>query len=319
MPAPPSSEPTVTSFGDPASAATVGTAPGIELRGRTPRVVSTAQGWLAVLLGLPFVALGGATIAVAAGRLGGAAMRVPLFAVGALGACFAIVGLSFVGYGVAGIARRRGLAARRARYPEQPWMVDHPWDRRGGRDESPAEAGRAFRMVVFLALFLTPFHWVAFFSDERPFLFQFVTLVFDAVALALLGRSLYLIARRLRHGESRLAVVRFPIRPGTDAELRLDGISPLARAVPMRATLRCIEERFEVRGSGRNRSTVSVCYELHRDEQVVAPGESHVRFEILDGAATTMLGARPPRYWELELAAETPGVDFGARFLVPVY
>jgi hypothetical protein len=26
-----------------------------------------------------------------------------------------------------------------------------------------------------------------------------------------------------------------------------------------------------------------------------------------------------PRYWELEIHADTPGVDFNARFLVPVY
>jgi hypothetical protein len=44
-----------------------------------------------------------------------------------------------------------------------------------------------------------------------------------------------------------------------------------------------------------------------------------VRFPIPPDAPTTELGARPPRYWELELSAEVPGVDFGARFLVPVY
>ena len=293
----------------------------VELRGRTARAVNTVQGWAAVLVGLPFATAGGVMAAVATGRLGtgGAAVRVPPFAVAAIGACFAIVGLSFVGYGVAGLVRRARVAALHARYPGQPWMVDYAWDRNGGRDETPAEAGRALRMAAFLALFLTPFHWVAFFSERRLFLFQLVTLVFDAVIVGLVGRAGYLVARRLRYGESRLAVARFPLRTGATAELLLDGISPRARAVPMRATLRCVEERFETRGSGRDRSRESVCYEVYRDERVVSPGERRVAFEIPEGAPTTALAARPPRYWELELHAETPGVDFGARFLVPVY
>jgi hypothetical protein len=87
----------------------------------------------------------------------------------------------------------------------------------------------------------------------------------------------------------------------------------------MRATLRCIEERFEVRQTGKNRVRVSVPYELYRDEAAVAPGEPSLRFELPENVPGTRLAAQPPRYWELELAAEAPGVDFGARFLVPVY
>ena len=33
----------------------------------------------------------------------------------------------------------------------------------------------------------------------------------------------------------------------------------------------------------------------------------------------TRLSDRPPRYWELEVAANTPGLDLQARFLLPVY
>ena len=34
---------------------------------------------------------------------------------------------------------------------------------------------------------------------------------------------------------------------------------------------------------------------------------------------STGLGERPPRYWELEIEGNAPGVDYKAGFLVPVY
>ena len=295
---------------------------GKELKGRTPRVVAPTQGWLSVLLGVPFAAAGAATIALALGRgtiAEGGKLVFPPIAVGALGLCFVVAGLSFVVYGLVGVVRKRGLAALRARYPDQPWMVDHAWDRWGGRDEGPDEIARTLWFVVFMTTFLVPFHWVAFASRERPFLFQLVTLLFDALGVAMLGRVVYLVARRVRYGPSRIAVARFPIAPGTTAELLLDGLSPVARALPIRATLRCIEERFEVRGTGKNRHRVSVPYQLYGDEATVAPGETRLCFDLPANVPGTRLSAQPPRYWELELAAETPGVDFGARFLVPVY
>ena len=108
---------------------------GVEIRGRTPRVVAPTQGWLSVLLGLPFAGAGVATIALAMGRgiiAEGGKVVFPPYAIGALGLCFLVAGLSFVVYGLAGVVRKRGLAALRARYPDQPWMVDYPWDRKGG-------------------------------------------------------------------------------------------------------------------------------------------------------------------------------------------
>lgn len=295
---------------------------GVEMKGRTPRVTGPTQGWLSVLLGLPFAAAGVAAIALSLGHgtiAEGGKLTFPPFAAAALGLCFVVAGLSFVVYGLVGVAKRRGLAALRARYPDQPWMADYPWDRKGGRDEAPDEAGRTLWFVAYMATFLVPFHWVAFFSRERPFLFQLVTLIFDAVNAALLGRVVYLTARRIRYGPSRIALARFPIAPGTTAELLLDDLSPAARALPIRATLRCVEERFEVRGSGKNRSRVSVSYQLYTDSTTVAPGEPRLRFELPENVPGTRLAAHPPRYWELELAAEAPGVDFGARFLIPVY
>jgi hypothetical protein len=33
----------------------------------------------------------------------------------------------------------------------------------------------------------------------------------------------------------------------------------------------------------------------------------------------TQITADVPRYWELEITADTPGVDYKATFLIPIY
>ncbi|HET7458575.1 MAG TPA: hypothetical protein VFJ74_13070 [Gemmatimonadaceae bacterium] len=312
---------TITRDGTMPSTFTAPTA-GVVMRGRNARSTNTVQGWAAVALGVPFVGIGLAIVALIAGTFGAAAggrLAAPAAVMATLSATFTLVGLAFVGSGVRAIVRRAGAPTLRARFPGQPWMWDFPWDRRGGRDESVGEIGRALVVAAMIELFLVPFHWVGFQSAERLRMFQLITLIFDAVVAAIVGYALYLTARRVRYGRSRIRFAGFPCAPGEEATLDLAGISPLARRYPLVATLRCIEERYEMHGNGRHRRAVTVCYELGRDVRTVAPGETTVRFPIPADAPTTTLGARPPRYWELELAAEVPGVDFGARFLVPVY
>jgi hypothetical protein len=48
-------------------------------------------------------------------------------------------------------------------------------------------------------------------------------------------------------------------------------------------------------------------------------GEVPVSFRLPEGDYTTRLVEAPARYWELEVAAVTSGLDFGAVFPVPVY
>jgi len=295
---------------------------GVVLRNRTARSTNTLQGWLAVLLGVPFVGCGVAVALLIAGKVGienGGRLNMPPPVVGAMGATFALVGLSLIVYGVSATVRRARMPARRARYAGQPWMWDYAWDRRGGRDETRGEIARALWVASFVELFLVPFHWVAFLSPDRPVIFQVVTVLFDAAMLGVVGRAAYLAARGLRYGPSRLRFASFPYARGAEAVLDLTGVSPRARRHPITATLRCVQERYETRRSGGDTERTTVCYELSRDVRTVAPGEPTVRFPIPADAPPTTLGERPPCYWELELEADVPGIDFGARFLVPVY
>jgi hypothetical protein len=41
-----------------------------------------------------------------------------------------------------------------------PWDWDHPWYRAGARDDVWRRALRRFAWIAFLALFLSPFHYL---------------------------------------------------------------------------------------------------------------------------------------------------------------
>lgn len=114
----------------------------------------------------------------------------------------------------------------------------------------------------------------------------------------------------------------FPCRTGTTLELKLARTPAIAVAGPLRATLRCIQERREPRGAGpgRGRATVYALHEATARGEPTAEGEAIVfRFDVPARAPGTALARRPPRYWELEVESETPGVDWRTAFLLPLY
>ena len=103
---------------------------------------------------------------------------------------------------------------------------------------------------------------------------------------------------------------------------------PIRGAKEIKATLQCIEEKYEIRGSGDNRKSVVVSYHVYSESkdfpnysaENYGPLQIPLKFDLPEGEQyRTELSNRPPRYWELELKAETPGIDFSKTFLVPVY
>jgi hypothetical protein len=175
-------------------------------------------------------------------------------------------------------------------------------------------------------IFLAPFHWVGFVAPDGALMFGVVALLFDAAAAALLWRAVYLFARRLKYGSGRALFARFPFRPGSTVEVHLEAPQALPQHAVATATLRCIQERYVTRGSGDDKATSVVCFEKYRDvatAPLVSSGAGaralRVRFDLPPDVPTTDLASRPCRYWEVDVEASTDGVDYAARFLVPVY
>ena len=288
----------------------------------SPRSAFAMTGWPSVNYGILFI-LAGAGVGARA-LLGSAeGMHTPRTIVVVLAAIFALAGLYLALNGVADIRRNRATAKRAAAMPAEPWWWDYPWRPEGIGNDTRREIVKALGFALFFAIFLTPFHWIGFFAPHPVPPFAVGALLFDLVIVGLLVRATRLALMRRRFGASWLRFKHFPFHPGDPLEVSLDGYGGLSAIPQLTGTLRCVQERYETRGTGKNRSTKVICYALWSATAVAErnrDGGFDFSFDIPAGEPGCALRERPARYWELAVSSgEVPGVDYAASFYVPVY
>lgn len=194
-------------------------------------------------------------------------------------------------------------------------------------DHGDATMYKVIRIAIVFFLFLLPFNWLAFISAEifrGRGLWRFIVGFFDLVTLFLFCYGTYLLLRRTKYGKRRIRFGTFPFVLGQEIKLVFEGSDLLRNSKGFTATLRNIEERYERR---EGQDVNIMCYELYSNKIFFSEPElRHLNFSSLElkftlpeNGTETRLSERPPRYWELELLAETPGIDFRAFFLLPVY
>ena len=299
--------------------------PGRELAGRGGRSAATVHGIASVLIGVVPLLTGLSLLGVTGGLIGEeiATLRTPRWVAGIVAMVFVVTGLYFVLHGWRGVSRSRRIRRVRANHPDEPWLWDHSWNAFASFDGTRGELRRGVPVVVMLAAFLLPFNWIAFSAQGTHPAVAVITGAFDALLLLALARVVHLALRLRRHGATELRLPCFPCRTGDDVELKLVRTPRLARLGELRGTLRCIQERYEVRGTGRGRGHRVVAYALHESvaEGEVTPGGEAIvfRFPVPMDAAGSSLAERPPRYWELSVEGESPDADYEASFLVPIY
>lgn len=300
------------------------------LIGHTPIPATHSGGGCLILFGLPFITVGAFALAVGTGNLtlaGEVKTDGPPWLLTAFGAVFGLAGLGVAWAGAAGMLRARAARKRRAEHPLEPWFWDYPWDSRRAESGGLGPAIQSFVAFLFLSLFLSMFNWWAFFSGDGPWPVKLFVIFFDLIALAVLFGAIYLLFQYFKYGKSRLHFARFPFRPGRAVEAGLEAGSRLAATEAISVTLRYIEEVTETTGSGKNRSSTQVLYCLHEVKQQLRAGQFDpspgmaipIHIRLPNGDYSNRLGETPRRYWELEIKADTPGIDYSARFLLPVY
>jgi hypothetical protein len=294
--------------------------------GRSGSNVQGADGVKVGAVCLGVAALSGVAAPVLLHRAGQADGRELLYV--GFGALMALAGLSFL---VPGLRALREEARRRrvlASSPDEPWLADRSWRRGGALDDGAAEAWKWLWTGSFLGVFLAVLS-VPLLASGAPRWFRIdagITLGILGLSVpATAGRGLYLLLRRARHGRSELRFPEFPYFLGAPLEAEL--VRP-RRGPPLanvEATLRCVEERYVRRVSGRRTQTTLDTKMLYEQRVTVEAGPGGrvrlpLRFELPDEPAlATVLAQNPTRYWEVEVTSAVPGVDFGATFLVPVY
>ena len=284
-------------------------------------------GWGKVFFGLIFLGAGIFIVLVATDVIAtdDSSIHVPRWVLGVAGGIFAAPGLAICINGVRGALRRRRLELRAQQNPDAPWLGDYEWNTTHSRDDGGGRAVKNFIVAGFIGVFTVPFAYVGFFEDGAwPFAIGAV--VMALVCLGVLWHAVYLVMRRLKYGGGRIEYDRFPLMLGSTLEARWTGTKPIGRYNRITFTLRCVEEQIEVRGSGKNRSKQYVRYQRWADTyEVEGPGEHRagqsipLTFLPPGDLPTTELRRNPPRYWEVEIHADTPGVDFKQTYLVPVY
>ena len=304
---------------------------GVALPNRAARGgATTIHGWPAVAVGVLVTGIGLGLAGVMLGLIAPGSVKangeMPTWIIAIVGGLFAWAGLSLTVHGLRGVRSATRVRSLRAMYPGEPWRWDHPWDERVALDDTASRARQFFVVGVFVLVVMTPFNWIGFFGPWVALPFAIVALLFDAIGVGLLVAAGYFVLRRMKYGRGTALLGAFPFRRGSTLELQVQAPPALPQHAAVSATLRCVQERYVTSGTGEDRKTTVECFETYRD---AAPAELlgagggrralRVRFDLPADAPTTDLASRPCRYWEVDVEAVTDGVDYGARFLVPVY
>jgi hypothetical protein len=125
----------------------------------------------------------------------------------------------------------------------------------------------------------------------------------------------------LKFGESRVVYGTVPLYAGERLRLHFEGGRLLENCPSLEAQLLCVEEFYERAGENSR----AVYEQLYRDAVTFATGAAgtaQLGFDLPRDAPGTRLAVQAgeyPRYWELVVSANLPGIDYEGVFLLPIY
>jgi len=221
--------------------------------------------------------------------------------------------------------QRRQLLA--SEHPGSDAFDDHAWNPRGVRKSPWSTALKAVGASLFFLLFLLPFNWWAWFSGEQLLFVRGVVGLFDLFLLLALFETVRRILVALKYGDSGLDYGWFPMRTGKRVELYWYPPTGLERVNRIDFVLRCVEEWTERRGTDRNRSIDIIHEQLWAATRTtiglveLLPDQTiPLTYDLPAEALGSSLAKQQHRiFWELDVRADAPGVDFQECYLVPVY
>jgi hypothetical protein len=269
---------------------------------------------------LPFVGGGLAALVSAGARIASGQREGEAVVAGSVGLLFTLAGGGLLALGVHGSRRQREADRLRAAHPAEPWRWRPDWAAGRVTDSSRAGLAIAWGFAGFWNLLSWPAVAAALTETDGPPLLLIA--LFPLVGLGLLVWAGRLTIRYRTFGTSVLEFGDMPgvIGRGFRGVVRVQGSPPAPR---FDALLRRIERRTS--GSGRSRTTTeSIAWE---ERTAVTPRREAggvvvpVAFRIPASEPPTDAdpSANPRTLWRLELAADVPGVDYHARFDVPVF
>jgi hypothetical protein len=292
-----------------------------------PTQSSTAiDGWASILFGLPFLLVGLVPLAAALNLIQGGMKHAPDWLIGIIGGMFSSAGVFLVGHGFRGVIRKSEYRREAAQHPGDIWYADYHWSKNGFNFSAfRAMLGRLLAALAWYT-FLVPFFWIGF-TQRGTWLFGVVASIFGLLGIFFWVRWARMLGQLIRYGNSFLCYDQFPYFLGSTLTARLRTPKHISDLDQLTLTLRCVMERYVASGTGKDRSTSVVCYELYSQQKQLsreqlasfAGGEIPLQFRVpADQPATTLI-ATPPTYWEIEARGSSQEVKYQAYFLVPIY
>jgi len=236
--------------------------------------------------------------------------------------CFVLlVSLTIFIQGIRSWLNKRERIALAKQY-RQPWFLDYPWDPKGIHDRTGKIWLNSLFATISFAIIAIPLSRYTFSRNPLQFGFLVICTVFiDLIMLVILWSLIYYIFYAIQHGTSYLSFARFPFFPGDKMKVTF---SP-NRFSALNCTLRYVKEVFEKEDLSDDNKTI-ICYELYSEQKLIrcSPGIRKVSISYNIPETTPvwdnqLTGNQSIYYWELEIEAQHPGVDFCTTFLLPVY
>lgn len=224
----------------------------------------------------------------------------------------------------------RKLRERRelqVKHPGEPWMWRPDWADRAVRDEQSIRSGFLWVFGFLWIVMSVPaaFAMWATQTQDRDRVLVIFLAIFPIVGVCVLLAAAYQSLRRRKYGVSLCRLNHLPVPLGSTFR---GEVQARVHSMPEHGfQTRLTNVRREVRGSGRNRSTRETV--LWQDEQTVGSGAAMphpegmripMQFAIpADAEPTNDTNPSDSILWRLEVRADVPGIDYIARFTLPVY
>jgi hypothetical protein len=243
-----------------------------------------------------------------------------------VGSFFLLAGLFLIVHGVRGVIRKSVYDREARQAPHQPWLYDFHWHREGFTFSAFNSMLQRLIAALCWNAFLIPFFWIGL-SQRGAWIFAVFAGLFALIGLVFWYRWAQMLGELLRYGNSFLAYNNFPYFLGSSLSARLRAPGHLSDFEELTLTLRCVQERYITSGSGQNRKTEVVCFELWGQSQALSRSQLAafsgqdipLEFALPESQPSTTLASAPPTYWEIEVNGKSSHASFEAFFLVPVY
>ena len=279
-----------------------------------------------ILFLLPFAAAGLFTAVAAAPRAAARNWPEALF-LGLFAITFGGVGLGGIAAALAGRRKLKEQAALEARHPDSPWLWRSDWASGRMVDSGRVTMFTAWVLAAFWNFISIPTGVLgvrAALQEGKPA--ALLALLFPLVGIGLVVWAVRATLRYRKYGVSRLELSTIPGVVGRTLTGMVRAPASMQPESGFQVTLTCL--RRVTTGSGKSRSTSETV--LWQDERWVigepsrtaAAMETHipVAFRLPgDAQPCDETDSRNQVLWQLRLSAEVPGVDYEARFDVPVF